>query len=433
MGGALLTATAIQGVVPILHASAGCGGSVYFNQLGSTGYLGAGYCGGMAVPSTNVSEREIVFGGHERLVEQIENTLPLVKGDLYVVLTGCMTEIIGDDVRATVRQFADEGACIIAAETGGFKGDGYAGYDILLRQLAREFVQPQEEKSSSKVNLLGIVPGQDAFWRGNINQLTRLLSQLGIEVNAFFGEHDSLEGIRGAASAALTVVASPFYGLEAAEALEEIHEVPFISLPFPIGPTQTSSFLAAVGERLGLPSSEVRRVTDDEEGRFYKYVERFADSYNDLDFQRYAIVVGDGNYAPALTGFLADDLGWLPELTVVTDFRGEERMGQVEEQLSSLRSGYRTKVVYETDASLIGEHLARHWERYRGQRFYDAFSPAFVVGSHLEREFAKNIKAAHLTVTYPVGNRVVLDRGYAGYEGSLRLIEDLLSVVVADR
>jgi len=77
--------------------------------------------------------------------------------------------------------------------------------------------------------------------------------------------------------------------------------------------------------------------------------------------------------------------------------------------------------------------LSRHWPQSNGQKFYDSFSPAFVVGSHLERQLAVNIGAGHLTVTYPVGNRVVLTRGYTGYMGGLNLIEDIFSVLVAQR
>jgi nitrogenase molybdenum-iron protein beta chain len=36
-------------------------------------------------------------------------------------------------------------------------------------------------------------------------------------------------------------------------------------------------------------------------------------------------------------------------------------------------------------------------------------------------------------VSYPVGNRIVLNRGYAGYDGILSLIEDLLTVIAAQR
>lgn len=252
-------------------------------------------------------------------------------------------------------------------------------------------------------------------------------------MNTFFTEHDTLAGVRNAATAELNIIVSEFYGVAAGGVFAEVHDVPFVTFPLPIGPSATADFLSKVGKQLQLSTQKVEEVIAGELKQYYHYVERVADSYNDLDLQRYAVVVGDGNYAPALTRFLADDLGWLPELTVVTEFFDDDRQANIHSYLGNLNSGYRTRVVFETDASEIANHLARHWPRARGQKFYDAFSPAFVVGSHLEREFAQQIGAAHLTVTYPVGNRVVSNRGYTGYEGSLQLIEDLFSVLVAGR
>lgn len=37
------------------------------------------------------------------------------------------------------------------------------------------------------------------------------------------------------------------------------------------------------------------------------------------------------------------------------------------------------------------------------------------------------------SVSFPVANRAVLDRGYTGYRGGLRLAEDLLSAIIAGR
>lgn len=433
LGGALLSTVALPGVVPILHASMGCGGSIYWNQQGSTGHLGAGYCGGLAVPSSNVQEKDIVFGGDERLREQIKNTIKLVEGDLYIVLTGCMTDIIGDDINAIIREFQADGVKIIGAETGGFKGDGYKGYDLLLEALITNFIERKNDKIKNKVNLWGIVPGQDAFWRGNLRILKGLLNKLGLTVNTFFSEEDSLEDIKNAADASLNIIVSEFYGLDAAESFVETHGVPYLSTPLPIGPTATAEFLTKVSSVLGIDHALVKNIIEEENKRYFKYIERVADAYNDLDLQRYAVVVGDGNYAPALTKFLADDLGWLPELTVVSDFFEEKKFDKVNQTLQGLASGYRTNLIFETDASEIQAHFSRLWPRSKGQRYYDAFSPAFVIGSHQEREFAKKIGAAHLTVSYPVGNRVILGRGYAGFEGSLYLIEDLFSVLVAER
>lgn len=433
LGGALQTANALPRTVPIMHTAMGCGGSIFWNQIGSTGYLGAGYCGGLAVPSSNVQEKDIVFGGAERLNEQVAHTVKLVEGDLYIVMTGCMTDIIGDDIQAVVKQFRQQGVAIIGAETGGFKGDAYKGYDLILQALFKDFVTPKETKIKGKVNLWGVVPGQDAFWRGNLNQLRLLLNKLGLTVNTFFAEFDKLEEVKNAAEAELNIVVSQFYGTEAARIFEEVHHVPFVTFPLPIGPSATSDFLRQISAALQLDPEQVQYIIAAEQKIYFQYIDRIADAYNDLDMQRYAVVVGDSNYAPALTRFLADDLGWLPELTVITEFEDEERKSKISGYLSHLTSRYPVDLIYETDASEIQYHLSRKWPRFQGQRFYDSFSPAFVVGSHHERELAKSLGAGHLTVTYPVGNRVVLSKGYTGFQGGLALIEDLFSALVAER
>lgn len=433
LGGAQLTVGAIPGAVPIMHTSLGCGGSIYWNQLGSTGYLGAGYIGGLAVPSSNVAEKDIVFGGADRLTEQVEHTLKLVNGELYVVITGCMTDIIGDDIQSVVREFTDI-ARVVGVETGGFKGDGYVGYDLVLQGLFRDFVAPAETHDPDLVNLWGIAPGQDAFWRGNLEGLRTLLESIGLRVNTFFTSADSLESFEQAAQARLNIVVSEIYGLEAARVFEQVHGVEFISTPLPVGPTATAEFLRAVGEATSRDDRVVSGAINAGEARYFGFMERLADSYNDLDFQRYAVVVGDANYAPALTRFLADDLGWLPKLTVVTDgFIHDEERDLVGGSLARLDSGFQTKLVWETDATVVRGHLLEITGGNSGQRYYDAFSPAFVIGSSHERQLAKDIGAGHLTVSFPVADRVVMSRGYVGYDGALTLVEDLISVIVRDR
>jgi nitrogenase molybdenum-iron protein beta chain len=433
LGGALHTLVALPDVVPIMHTAIGCGGSIFWNQAGGAGCLGSGHCGGMATPSSNVQEKDIVFGGSARLTEQIENTVKLLDGKLYMVITGCMTDIIGDDIQSVVREFRRRGINIIGAETGGFKGNGYLGHDLVLQELFKRFVKPKTAKKPDKVNVWGVTPAQDVFWRGNITHLRDLLTGLGLEVNTLFSGQDSLDDLSEAGDAALNIVASEFYGLGAAKVFEETHGTGFLSLPFPIGPSASKKFLTRVAAELKLPAKKLNQALKREESIFYHYLDRVADAYNDFNFQRYAIVVGDANYAPALTRFLADDLGWLPELTVVTESLEEEEQDKIRLDLDSLDSAFKTRLVFETDASEVKRHFAGLRPRHRGERYYDPFSPAFVIGSHQERELAKNLGAAHLSVSYPVANRVVLNRGYAGYQGALSLIEDLFSALVTER
>ncbi len=433
LGGAVAAVTALPGTVPILHAASGCAGNIVWTQNGGSGLQVGGYCGGLSVPSSNVQEKEVVFGGDERLREQIKNTLEVIEAELYFVVTGCVTEVIGDDVRAVVGGFREEGANVIYAETGGFKGNSYYGYDLVLQSLFRNYVQRGIEKVKGRVNLWGVVPSMDAFWRGNLEGLRHLLEKLGLTVNTFFTADDSLPEIKKAAAAELNIVVSDVYGVEAAQVFSEVHGTPYISVPLPIGPAATDEFLRRVGVELALDSALADDFIERENKRYYEFLEPLTDCYNDLDLQRYAVVVGDVNYAAAVTKFLADDLGWLPELTVFTDQLQENQQGVLADRLAHLESGLKPQVVFETDTSEVIRHLNQHWPRFKSQKYYNAFGPAFVVGSSLDRELAQSIGAAHLSVSFPVANRAVIDRGYTGYRGGLRLVEDLLSAIVAGR
>jgi nitrogenase molybdenum-iron protein beta chain len=433
LGGAFMTLTALPETIAIVHAPAGCVGNITWTQNGGSGLQVGGYCGGMSVPSTNVQERDIIFGGNERLHEQIKNTLEVMEGKLFVVVTGCVTELIGDDVRSEVSEFRQDGVAIVAAETGGFKGNSYDGHDIVMQALVKDYVKPHQTKRKGKVNILGIVPYMDVFWRGNLEGIRKLLAKLNLEANTFFTPEDTLKGLENSASAELNIVVSSSYGLEIAKTYEEIHEIPYLTTGLPIGPTATDRFLRDIAKVLSLDLELVEKVIAEENRVYFSYMDTLVDCYNDLDLQKYAVVIGDANYAPAITEFLADDLGWLPELVVFTDQFKEGQGKLFEDLLKNLESGLKPKVIFETNTSQVVGHLNRLYPKTGSHKYVKTFSPAFVVGSSFDRELALAIKAPHLSVTFPVANRAVLDRGYTGYGGGLRLAEDLLSAVIGGR
>jgi nitrogenase molybdenum-iron protein beta chain len=432
-GGAAATVTALPGGIPILHSPSGCAGNFAWTQNGGSGLQVGGYCGTLAIPSSNIQERDVVFGGDSRLREQIESTLKVMDGSIYAVLTSCVTEVIGDDIKSVVADFRAQGVPIIGAETGGFKGNSYRGYDLVLQSLFKDFLERGVTKKKKRVNLWGVVPYYDPFWRGNLEELRRLLEELGLEVNSFFLADDTIEAIRQAGSASLNIVVSHAYGLEAAGLFEELHATPYISLPLPVGASATESFLRLVGEAAKVSTKQTESVISNEKRRYYHYLEPLTDCWNDLDLQRYAVVVGDANYAVALTRFLADDLGWLPELAVCTDPLDHEVQDRIAGQLQGFESHYNTNLIFETDGSQVIKHLRGKWPFAGTGRYRNTFGPAFVIGSSLERELALEIGAPHLSVSFPVANRAILDRGYTGFRGGLRLIEDLIGVVINGR
>jgi len=434
LGGAIGTLRAIPRAIPIIHASAGCGQNLHVAINAGAAYLGGGYCGGNALPSSNIVERDIVFGGEDRLREQIQTTLEVMDGDIYVVLTGCMVEMIGDDINAVVSEFADAEKPVIAIPTPSFRGNSYKGYDLLLSGLIKKYVSKQKDKTAKKVNILGIVPAQDVFWQGNLKEIKRLLNRLGLEVNTFFGEGETLDDIKNAGNAALNIVISEVYGIEPAQVFEEVHGIPYITTALPIGAHATEDFIRKIAAKLDVDKHLVDNVISSEKALYYSYVERLADSYNDFDFQRYAVVVGDCNYAPALTKFLSDELGWLPELTVITDSPDDENVREkIVSSFDNMKSGLKANVRFDAHTSSVKKHIADIWERNRNERYYDSLTPTVVVGSAFERDVAAEFNYPLVTVSHPVTNRVVLNAASAGINGGLRLTEDVLGVIVIGR
>lgn len=75
---------------------------------------------------------------------------------------------------------------------------------------------------------------------------------------------------------------------------------------------------------------------------------------------------------------------------------------------------------FENDAGAIQQAIRSEDNRQR----------SLILGSSWERDLAKEIKADLLILSPPVAHRLILSRGYAGYDGGLRLIEDIYDRVL---
>ena len=433
LGGAIVTLSAIHRAVPIVHSAGGCAAALSNTYNTAGGYKGTGYCGGTMIPTSSIIEKDIVFGGEERLEEQIGSTIKALDADLYFVVTGCQVEIIGDDVVGVTNRFKNGKESVLVANTPGFLGNSYKGYDAVLSTIAAELVEKKAIKDGKTVNILGIVPGQDVFFRGNIRGIKRLLNKLGIKVNSFFGDGETVEKIKNYGDAALTVVFSDNYGIDTAKVFKKEHVIPYITVDLPIGETTTNAFLYKVGEELGINPEVIDKLIADEKSYYYSYLERILDIYSDIDLQRYAIISADVNYAFSLTSFLADDLGWIPHLVVLNDTIDDENKEEYALKFNQLASETKPTVIFEEHAGQLLKHIRQSWPDNNNDKYYDALSPAFLVGSSLEGSTAQKIGASFLPVAFPITNRVVLDKGYTGYRGALSLTEDIFSALVANR
>ncbi|MBA4700610.1 MAG: hypothetical protein H2212_14395 [Ruminococcus sp.] len=433
LGGALSLLRAIPRAIPIIHSSTGCGYNVYNGINAGAAYLGGGYCGGAALPSSNIIERNVVFGGEDRLAEQVEKTIEIMDGDIYVIVTGCMVEMIGDDIYSVAREFEENDKPVIPVSTPSFQGNSYTGYDMVFSALVKEYVEAEEEKKVCKVNVIGIVPGEDVFYKGNLKEIKRILGLIGIDSNTFVGEGETLDNFKGAGNASLTIVLSDVYGVETAKVFEEIHKIPYLLTGLPIGYLQVENFLYEVGEALNIDNEVIEKALEAEKETYFDYFERITDIYNDIDLQRYGIVVADANYAPSVSRFISDELGWLPQLAMITDFLTEDQKSRLESRFENYDSELKPLVKFDTDASAVKKYIRELWPADQNERYYDALGPGFILGSVIERDFADEFNYPLLSIAFPVTNRVIFNRSYAGINGALTLTEDIFSLLVAGR
>ena len=432
LGGALATLTSLQRVIPIIHGAQGCGGQLT-NSFAYGGYLGVGYCGGASLPSSNVSEKEIIFGGAERLRKEILAAYDVMDGDLFVVVTSCMTDLIGDDVEAVISEVEKPEYPLIFVDTGGFKGNSYYGYDIVIKSLFEQYIPVTKEKDEKLVNLLGLVPAYDPFFRGDLEEIRRILSLIGVKATTFVTPDQTIDDIKNAGKASLNIVLSPVNGVRAAKAAKEKHGIDYIVTDLPIGSNASVKFALEVAEKLGIDREFAEKALEKEVQRYYSYVDRATDVIADTDFQNYAVVVNNATQALPYAQYLDNEIGWLPEYVFITDELRDKNKELIRRHFEELPFEYRPKLVFETDTSKIQQYITQNDPQFLSDTYYEKLEPAFVLGSSIDRKLSQVLNGNFLNISFPAMSRIILNKTYAGFNGGLALLEDLITAQVSGR
>ena len=405
LNGALGVFSALGKTIPILHAGPGCGLQASIGV--KSGYVG----GGTGCPSSNMFEKEVVFGGINRLRETIEGTLEVMEGDLYAVLTGCTSGIIGDDVENLVEEFKRKDIPIVYVETSGFKGDSYFGYEASLTELVKQFVEEGHEKEDKTVNIFGIVPTQDITWKGNIEEITRILKKLGLKVNTFFTKNQGIENIKKSSKASLNIVFSPWLLKELSQIYKDKFDInTFRYSGLPIGPTATSDFIRKLAKHISIDEELVESVIKEEEDYVYSYYEYINAMIKTYRF----VIVGDVNTVLGLNRFLVNDYGQIPLISIITDDVPKEDRAEIENELNSLEYARKPEIIFENDKWKISEIIRDVQEE-----------ATLILGSSFEKEIGIELDIVTITVSNPSTEALILNKGYAGYRGCLTFLEDL--------
>ena len=403
---------AIDHVCPILHSGPGCCMQTTAAEQGQSGHKHACFVSGVSLPSSNMLEKEVVFGGVNKLRTTIQGAIDIIDASSYFVLTGCTAGIIGDDIVSVTDEFNQKGYKVYPVETPGFAGDSNLGYEVAWNTFIDKVIQPAEKKQNDLVNIFGIIPYHDPFWSGTLEEIERVLSKLGLRVNTFFTKHQGIDVVEHCSEAALNIIINPWLFKGPAKKFEEKFGVPSIRFPFvPVGATDTTRFVREVAASLNIDSGLVEKVVAEEEDYVYSYL---GQSIGQVSWKRFA-VAGDASNAIAITRYLANDYSFSPVLVVITEpiFRPEDKE-RIIKNISELEYAQAPKIVFASDQWEINQAIRNEPEEI-----------TLLVGSTNEKEVALEKGIQFLNATFPINERLIFNRTYAGYRGSLTFTEDL--------
>jgi nitrogenase molybdenum-iron protein beta chain len=370
--GACRCALGITDSVVIAHSVAGCGHGVnrmHMQQdMDDTRLL-----------STGLYEDDIIGGGEKKLREAIRYALDVCNPSVVFVVCGCTPQIMEDDVAGIIAQM-DTNVPLIALLAPGFQGNCHTGTQNALLSLVG-LIEPTQMRDKT-VNLIGLFP-DDFQMTGDVAQIKRLLSPF-IHLNAIF-PCAPLKAVRTMASASLNLVLPGFE--EVGRYMKDTFGVPYLVVSYPYGLEASSRFAQQVYSFFGLSDDSLMRENEQ------TVLEKL------LPFQSHirqllaapCAVIGDSNQGVALQAFLDRELAMCVELFDTKDY-GD--LHEIEKKLA------------DSPVALL---------------FGDSFS----------KGIAQKMDIPHINYCYPVVDQITCSaRGYAGYEGCLYLVEDIINTII---
>lgn len=416
--GALQTVQEIEGVVPVVHANAGCGVINYLadKTLGT----GEGRYSGFAIPGTTVQERHVIFGGASRLREQIKNTIKVVNGQLFVVLNSCESAMVGDDVDAMTREIVEQGEPVVNTLVAGFNGGTHYGYERILADILKSIddVKNTTKKTDAKlVNIFGIIPGKDPFWQGNLEEIKRILEGVGLKANLFFGVYGQAADLENAKNAAVSIVFSR-WGELPAKVLNENHKVPFIiEQALPVNYSEEKQLLEKLIDYTDIDEAAIDDFIDSEEKYEKNYLSRIRNDIFELNPGKRAVLVGDEAQVIRYGKILSKVLGIRAYAAVITDANRKD-----EDHI--------------TDNTLLLKQIAEDYYITSDQKDIDDIirrsGADIIIGSSLEKTEAEKQGSSLIELSYPIYHKSILNQPTAGIRGQIRFIQEFITVKKTD-
>ncbi len=195
--------------------------------------------------TTNISTRDVVFGGEEKIFDAIEYILNHYSPAAVFVYATCVTALIGDDLDAVCKKAQlHYGLPVVPVHAPGFVGGKNLGSRLGGEAVLRHLIGTAEPstRTAFDINLIGEYNVTGDLW-----QYSHLLEEVGIRILSTLSGDGRIATIRTAHRAGLNVLVCAKSLVSLTRMMQERYGIPFISLSF-YGKRDTSAGLMAIAE-----------------------------------------------------------------------------------------------------------------------------------------------------------------------------------------
>ncbi len=179
--------------------------------------------------STDLQEKDVIFGGEKKLYKALNELIDLHGPNAAFVYSTCIVGIIGDDLEAVCRKVSEEKKIpVIPVQSEGLKGNKREGYNAACKALFRLVGTGETDNISPySLNILG-----DFNLAGEIWLIRDYFKRMGVEVVANITGDGRIADIKRAHGAKLNVVQCSGSTMDLAKMMEETYGIPHLRVSY---------------------------------------------------------------------------------------------------------------------------------------------------------------------------------------------------------
>jgi nitrogenase molybdenum-iron protein NifN len=254
--GGVIAFKGIENAMVLVHGSQGC--STYM-RLANVEHFNEP----VDIASSSLNEKQTIYGGEANLHRALDNVRRIYQPRVLGIVTTCLSETIGDDVRGMVQKYVSDrgtpGLDIIPVSTPSYSGGQSEGFWAATRAVIEHYARPTDRHVGVNVIVPHISPA-------DIREIKRILDLMGVE-HTLIPDHSltldrpyggryqkvppggtptgAIERMGGAAATIQFGRTCPD-PLSPGRFLQERFGVPLVDLPLPIGLENTDAFIDAL-------------------------------------------------------------------------------------------------------------------------------------------------------------------------------------------